>query len=415
MKYSTRVVFLMAVTFGIVGLERMVIAFVMPGIQQEFNLSYTQVGAIVSVFGFTWAIGSWLMGSISDYVGRRVVLITLMIFGGVCSWLTGIAGSFIMLVVVRGVMGFAEGGVASPIFAVVAEESPPQSRAKNMSLTTGLMVLFGGAVGPILSTALMARFGWRPVFYMYAGPAILMGILILLFVREPASTLAAIKARKEGRGRLDAQGRQVRYADAFKNRNVIMLAFLWVTQMIWLWLFTTFGVMFLVKVHHLPMTTMGLVMTFFGVAVFVGGLFFGFLADRIGRRTVLVITLTVGGLFGLWFASLQPGTSLAMIIAAVFLYSCTSGGAGGTLTTMGAESVGPLLAATALGFINGFGELIGGGIFPTIGGGIADLLGLSTTLYVAAAISIAAGVTACFLRETLVQRSKEAAFAATAG
>jgi MFS family permease len=401
----------MAVTFGIVGLERMVIAFVMPGIQQEFNLNYTQVGAIVSVFGFTWAIGSWLMGSISDYVGRRVVLITLMIFGGVCSWLTGIAGSFIMLVLVRGVMGFAEGGVASPIFAVVAEESSPQSRAKNMSLTLGLMVLFGGAIGPILSTALMAHFGWRPVFYMYAAPAILMGILILLFMREPASTLATIKARKEGRGRLDAQGREVRYADAFKNRNVILLAFIWVAQMIWLWLFTTFGVMFLVKVHRLPMTTMGMVMTFFGIGVFLGSLFFGFLADRIGRRTVGIITLTVGGLFGLAFASLQPGTSLAVIVASVFLYSCTSGGAGGTLTTMGAESVGPLLAATATGFINGFGELIGGGIFPTIGGGIADWLGLSTTLYVAGAISIAAGVIACFLRETL-ERRKAAAFAA---
>jgi len=406
----------MAVTFGIVGLERMVIAFVMPGIQQEFNLSYTQVGAIVSVFGFTWAIGSWLMGSISDYVGRRVVLVTLMIFGGVCSWLTGIAGSFIMLVLVRGVMGFAEGGVASPIFAVVAEESLPQSRARNMSLTTGLMVLFGGAIGPILSTALMAHFGWRPVFYIYALPAVFMGILILLFVREPASTLAAIKARKEGRGkRLDAQGREVRYADAFKNRNVIMLAFIWVAQMIWLWLFTTFGVMFLVKVHKLPITTMGMIMTAFGIGVFLGSLCFGLLADRIGRRTVLVVTLTVGGLFGLLFASLQPGASLVVIAAAVFLYSCTSGGAGGTLITMGAESVGPLLAATATGFINGFGELVGGGIFPTIGGGIADWLGLSTTLYVAGAISIAAGVIACFLRETLERRKAAAFGAATAG
>jgi MFS family permease len=401
----------MSITFGIVGLERMVIAFVMPGIQQEFNLSYTQVGAIVSIFGFTWAFGSWLMGSLSDYVGRRVVLITLMTFGGVCSWLTGIAGSFIMLLLVRGVMGFAEGGVASPVFAVVAEESAPQSRAKSMSLTTGLMVLFGGAIGPILSTALMATFGWRGVFYMYAGPAIIMAILILLFVREPASTLAAAKARKEGRKRLDAYGREVRYADAFKNRNVIMLAVMWVAQMIWLWLFTTFGVMFLVKVHHLPITTMGLVMTFFGVAVFVGGLFFGFLADHIGRRTVLTITLVLGGLFGFLFASLHPGASLFMIIASVFLYSCTSGGAGGTLTTMGAESVGPLLAATATGFINGFGELVGGGIFPTIGGGIADALGLSTTLYVAAAISIAAGIMSCFLRETL-ERRKAAAVAA---
>lgn len=405
MKYSSRVVAIMAVTFGIVGLERMVIAFVMPGIQQDFNLTYTQVGAIVSVFGFTWAFGTWLMGSISDYIGRKRVLVSLMIFGGICSWLTGIAGSFIMLIMVRAVMGFVEGGVASPIFAVVAEESPPNSRAKNMSLTTGLMVLFGGAVGPILSTALMSQFGWRPVFYIYAAPAIIMGLLIFLFTREPASTLAAIKARKDGqRRRLDAEGREVRYADAFKNRNVIMLAFIWVAQMIWLWLFTTFGVMFLIKVHNLSMTTMGLVMTFFGIAVFLGGLFFGFLADRIGRRSVLVITLVLGGFFGLLFASLQPGTSLLMIIATVFLYSCTSGGAGGTLTTMGAESVGPLLAATAVGFINGFGELVGGGIFPTIGGGIADWLGVSTTLYVTAGISIAAGATACFLRETLERR-----------
>lgn len=72
------------------GLNRMVIAFVMPGIQQDFNLNYTQVGAIISVFGFAWAIGTWAMGSLSDYMGRRLVIVILMIFGGICSWVTGI-------------------------------------------------------------------------------------------------------------------------------------------------------------------------------------------------------------------------------------------------------------------------------------------------------------------------------------
>jgi predicted MFS family arabinose efflux permease len=347
------------------------------------------------------------MGSISDYVGRRVVLITLMIFGGICSWLTGIAGSFIMLVVVRGVMGFAEGGVASPIFAVVAEESPPRSRARNMGLTLGAFAFLGGAIGPIIGTWLTALFGWRSVFFIYAAPAVLMGIVILLFLREPASTLAGIKARKEGRGkRLDAQGREVRCADIFKNRNVILLALIWIAQMIWAWMFSTFGVMYLVKVHKLPITTMGILMTGFGVGIFFGGLLFGFLADRIGRRAVGVITMTVGGLFGLLFASLQPGTSLVVIAAVILLYCGTSGGAGGALTTMGIESVGPLLAATAAGFISGTGELVGGGIFPTIGGSIADRLGLSATLYVTGGISIAGGVVACFLRETLDRRKE---------
>jgi hypothetical protein len=81
---------------------------------------------------------------------------------------------------------------------------------------------------------------------------------------------------------------------------------------------------------------------------------------------------------------------------------------------MGTESVGPLLAATASGFINGIGELGGGGIFPTIGGGIADWLGLSTTLYVTGGISIAAGVIACFLRETLERRTETSLAGTTA-
>jgi predicted MFS family arabinose efflux permease len=91
-------------------------------------------------------------------------------------------------------------------------------------------------------------------------------------------------------------------------------------------MFSTFGVMFLVKVHKLPVTTMGILMTGFGVGILFGGLLFGFLADRIGRRTVGIITLTVGGIFGLVFASLQPGTSLIVIAAVILLYCGTSGG-----------------------------------------------------------------------------------------
>ena len=59
MKYSTRLLLLLTFSWGMVGLERMVMAFVMPAIQQDFKLTYTQVGALISAFGFAWALGTW--------------------------------------------------------------------------------------------------------------------------------------------------------------------------------------------------------------------------------------------------------------------------------------------------------------------------------------------------------------------
>lgn len=404
MKYSTRLLILLAASWGMVGLERMVIAFIMPGIQQDFKLNYTQVGTIISVFGFAWAIGAWAMGSLSDYIGKRFVIVILMIFGGICSWVTGLAGTFGVLLLVRTVMGFAEGGISGPASAVMMEESLPEKRGRNLGLMTGCFVLLGGAVGPILSTGLMASLGWRPVFFIYAVPAVILGILLWIFMHEPASTLAIIKARKEGqRKRLDAQGREVNYADLFKNRNIILLIFTWTSQMVGLWLFTTFAVMFLFKVHGLSFTTVGMAMTGYGIGGFFGTFGGGIVSDRIGRRKVTIISLLLGGLLVILFGSLGPGTPLGVLFLVIFLHSLAVSGAAGVGWTMITESAGFYLAATAIGVVTGIGELVGGGILPTIGGGIADMFGLSATLYLTGFILVAAGILSFFLRETLVR------------
>ena len=389
-------------SWGMIGLERMVMAFVMPAIQQDFKLSYTEVGALISAFGFAWALGTWSMGSLSDYIGRRLIIVVLMIFGGVCSWLTGIAGTFAMLLTIRAIMGFAEGGIAGPASAALAEDSPPQHRGRNLGLMTGSFVFLGGAVGPVLSTKLMASFGWRPVFFIYAIPAILLGILLFLVMREPASVQATIRARKEGktdRKRLHGEATEIRYTDVFRNRNVILMIFIWTAQMVWMWLFTTFGVMFLTKVHRLPVTTVGLAMTGFGVGACLGTFIFGAMSDRLGRKKAIVLSLFAGGLLGIIFASLKPGTPLGLLFVCILAYSFASSGAGGASWIITAESVGFSLAATAIGLVTGVGELLGGGIFPIVGGSLADWLGLSSTLYLTGFILIASGILGLFLKE----------------
>lgn len=403
MSYFHKILLLLVLMWGVVGLERMVMGFVLPGVQKDFALNYAQSGAVIAVFGLAWAIGTWAMGSLSDYVGRRRVIVGLLIIGGLCSWITGIAGTFVFLLAIRAIMGFAEGGIYGPASATVTEESPPESRARNVGLLTGFFMLFGGAIGPVLSTQLMVHYGWRFVFYVYAVPAIVLGILIWFVMKEPASTQAAMSARRQGQAkpkRLDGRGKEIGYWDVFKYRNIILMMITWTFNMAWLYIFTSFGVLYLEKVHQMPMTSIGLVMSGFGIGVFFGAPIVGMISDRIGRRKTLVLCQVLGGIPGIIFVSFSPGTSMPVLFAFILAATFFSSGSSPIVVSVAAETVGFALAATAIGAAIGVGELIGAGILPIVGGGIADSVGLSATMYLGPILLIVSGLCGLFVQET---------------
>lgn len=403
MSYFKKVFVVLVLMWGAVGLERMVAAFVLPGIQKDFALNYTQAGMVIAVFGLAWAIGTWGMGSLSDYVGRKPVIVVLVLFGGVCSWLTGLAGSFAMLLIIRGVMGFAEGGIWGPASATIAEESSPTTRARNLGLLPGVFTLTGAAIGPILSTQLMVHYGWRFVFYVYAIPAVVLGIFIWIVMRETASTQAVLAARRSGRQRekrVDTEGKPIGYWDVFKYRNVILMMATWTFNMAFLWLFTSFGMLYMEKVHQMPITTVGLVMSGFGFGVFLGAPIIGSLSDHIGRRWSLVLCQLVACIAAITFVSLSPRVGGPLLFPFIFIAAFCSGGVTPVLLSVSAETVGFAMAATAIGLVTGVGELIGGGILPILGGGIADTIGLTATLYLAGGILILGSICGFFVRET---------------
>jgi MFS family permease len=403
MRYFTKIYIVLVLMWGAVGLERLVAAFVLPGIQKEFALNYTQAGAVIAVFGLAWAIGTWGMGSLSDYVGRKPVIVVLVIFGGVCSWLTGLASSFIMLIVIRAVMGFAEGGIWGPTSAIIAEESSPMKRARNLGFLPGVFTLTGAAIGPILSTQLMVHYGWRFVFYIYAIPAVVLGILIWTVLKETASTQATLAARRSGskrEQRLDAEGRPISYWDVWKYRNILLLMATWAFNMAFLWLFTSFGTLFMAKVHQIPITTVGLIMSGFGFGAFLGAPILGMVSDHIGRRWSLVFFQLVAGVFAIIFVTFHPGVGTGFLFPFIFIAAFFSCAVTPVLLSVSTETVGFAMAATAIGAVTGVGELIGGGILPIIAGGIADKIGLNSTLYLAGALLIAGAVCGLFIKET---------------
>jgi len=409
MSYFKKIFVLLGLGFGIVGLERMVAAFVLPAIQQEFALSYTQAGAIIGIFGVTWAIGVYGLGSLSDYIGRKPVIVCFLIIGGICSWVSGVAWSFLFLLCIRGFMGFAEGGLWGPITATIAEESPPENRARNVGFMPGMFLLVGIAIGPILSIQLMIHYGWRNVFYIYAIPAIVIGILIWVVMRESPTIQAMLDARRKGvqSKRLDAQGKEIRYADIFRYRNILIFLIVWPIDLAFLYLFTTYAVFYMLKIHQLPMPFIGLIMSGFGLGGFLGCLVVGHLSDRIGRKKSLIMSFLLCGIVAVLFASLNVGASPIFFFALVFFSGFFFAGAGPLVTTAVVETVGFALAASAIGLVTGVGDLVGGGILPFIGGGLADLMGLRTPLYLAGVLMIVSMILCFVLIETAPRVAKK--------
>jgi MFS family permease len=132
--YEWKMVWLLAVLFGIVGLDRLVVVYLFPILIPELGLSNTQAGAIASVLALTWALSTYVLGGVSDRHGRKKVLIYSGIFFSLMTWMTGAVKSFTGMLVVRGLLGVGEGGVFSASVATLAEISTPKRRGLNMGI-----------------------------------------------------------------------------------------------------------------------------------------------------------------------------------------------------------------------------------------------------------------------------------------
>ena len=106
MRYEQRLIWVLGITFGFLFFDRNAASFLMPFITKDLGFSYKQVGLIASALSFTWALSAFFGGALSDRTGRRKpVLLASAIAFSVCSFLSGLAGSFATLFAARFLMG----------------------------------------------------------------------------------------------------------------------------------------------------------------------------------------------------------------------------------------------------------------------------------------------------------------------
>jgi len=389
--YENGLLLLLGFTFGIVFFERNAIGPLASYIINDLHLNQAQIGLLGSGLSLAWAISAYLVGAWSDRSGLRkpFLLVSVVVFS-LCSALSGIAATFMMLVMARVLMGFAEGPFLPICFSIMNVESSPKRRGVNAGLMQNFFAsLLGTTIAPLVLPWLANAYNWRTAFYLSAVPGLICAVLIWLFVKEPkvpVQEAVATEAQRPG------------MLDMLKQRNILVCSGISVFMISWYLVGIIFLPVFFTVVKGMAPDVAGQVVAPMGIATMICGFVVPAISDRVGRKPAMIIFTFIGlvtPIAALYFSGAQWMLSLLLLIGWT-----ASGSFAVFMGVIPSETVPKALAASSMGLVVGAGEIVGGVLSPTISGWIADQTSLVAHMIVMMVCALCGGLLSLFLRET---------------
>ena len=390
-RHEWRVVILLTLGFGLVGLDRWIIAPLFPEVMRDLHLNYQDIGNLIGALGITWGICAILAGGLSDRFGRRIVLVPAIIGFSLLSGISGLATGLTSLLALRALMGVTEGSFCPTSFAATADVSRPSRLGFNLGLQQSAFPLLGLALGPILATQLLKVVSWRWVFFIVAIPGLIVGYLIWKLVRDPPTAGVGAAVRRAPLSQLLSH----------RNVPIGMLALL--CAMSGIFVLSAMVPSYLVDFLKLTSEQMGFITSAIGFGGFLGQIVLPGASDFFGRKAVSLAGFGVGAAF-LYFFSRAPADP---VILFALLFACTffCFGLLGLITgPIAAEAAPAGLISSTAGLIIGTGEIFGGGVAPSIAGAIAQRFGIQHTLSLALGGLLLGLIVCVFLKETAPER-----------
>jgi MFS transporter, SHS family, lactate transporter len=254
--------------------------FAVSSIASEFH---TGVRAVAQGIFWTLAmrpVGALLFGYLAERYGRRPILMVNVVSYSLCELASAAAPNLTVLLVLRAVFGVAMGGEWG-IGAALALETLP---AKNRGFFSGLLqegYVLGFLLASIVYKCLFDHIGWRGMFVVGAAPALLV-LYIRRTVEESPAWLAGAAAKRATVREIGAA--IFSHCGTFAFMVVLMACFNALSHGSQD-LYPTF----LHVQHGFDAATTGSIAIIFNIGALFGGIAFGSLSERIGRRKAIAL------------------------------------------------------------------------------------------------------------------------------
>ncbi|MDD5507856.1 MAG: MFS transporter [Bacteroidales bacterium] len=266
--------------------------FLLIPISQEYGFSDLQMSYVLGSTLAATAIGGVIFGMLSDRFGRKAVLQWTILTYSIGTFFSGLAGNFWFLMVFRVITGLGVGGEWATGQTFVGETFPAKVRGRYCAyMQTGapLGIALASVVGGLLSPVI----GWRVCFFISIVPA-----LMVVYIRKslPESDLwlqrKAMQKQEAGSGERIQPVSQNKFIALFSRpyRKYFLLALvLAIFDMSAYWLTYSWMPGYLHNERSFTLTKSALWILVTQTGGFLGYFFFGYMADRLGRRPAYTI------------------------------------------------------------------------------------------------------------------------------
>ena len=361
----------------------------LPLIGNELGLSFSQIGLIMTCQYLAGAVANVPGGALVDTVGRKGLLMGVSLFWvGFPYLLMSFSHSYLMLLGCVALVGVGN-SLWHPTAIPTLARRYPERKAYVLSLH-GMGGNAGDALAPLVVGALLAVLSWREVVVLNVVPGLVMSLLILVFLgtlKLGRRALPKAPAAAEPEGQSLASYRDG-LRQLLRNRSLVSLstsgAFRSMTQSALL----TFLPLFLAREMGWSVFAVGAGMFLLQVAGLAASPVAGHLSDKLGRRSVLMVSMAMTAVVLLFMALAGKSQAFVFFIAVLgfFLYAMRPVIQAWTLEAtpkhMGGSAIGVLFGAQSLG----------ASVAPLLGGVIADRWGLSATFYFLAGTIVCANL-----------------------
>ena len=354
------------------------LVFVLKDIAQEFGVPIPDVTFAILLTLAMRPLGAFLFGRAADRWGRRPTLMADVLLYSILEFASGFSPNLTVLLVLRALYGVAMGGEWGVGASLTMESVPPHARG----FVSGLLQSgypTGYFVASIVYGLLFPIIGWRGMFMVGVLPALLVLYIRRTVPESPSWNRAAVAETGSTLAILKSHWRLGIYA------IILMTAFNFFshgTQD----LYPTF----LEVQRKLSPHAVGVIAVIYNIGAICGGILFGTLSERFGRRRCIIISALLSlPVIPLWAFSESP----AMLAVGAFLMQFTVQGAWGIVPVHLNELSPDTARGTFPGFVYQLGNLFAS-VNATLQAGVAAHFGGNYSIALASVAGLVAIVIA---------------------
>ncbi|TVZ76849.1 sugar phosphate permease [Aeribacillus composti] len=281
------VIFLFFLGWVFMYADRNILSPVLGEIGEQWNLNNSQLGLMSTVFFIAYSIMQIPTGFLADRFGRVKVLVIGYILFGITTFLSGLASSFALFLLMRALTGIGEGTYYGSQYGISSNITPKKYRGIVSAVINSGMA-FGISLGFIAASYFTYTLnkGWQFSFYLFAIPTIIVAILIGICVRDQSS---------------HEKKQEVPHMKNSQNlKRLFTKNHLFVYILIFCSLYGFFGMLtwlpyYLQTVKGVEGSQTGIISSLVPWASIPGAIFFGYVSDKVKNKKPLIIFLAFAG------------------------------------------------------------------------------------------------------------------------